>query len=311
LFHGRSARLLPQTWPATSTARTEGIVLMTAIRKTASATASARRSAVRAPRKTAVRKTVVRKTVVRKTVVRKSVVKIPKTPARTKATTADAPTPPRSAAVAARLATIARTRKPIDAAVVFDSSDEDGKRRAAQALARAAAAATKAATATTTTKKAPVKKTATKKTVAKKAPAKRPTAKATTADAPTPRTRGPSGVKRTAVDCANDPPPETGVALIDRVRRSIEREITRIEVIVGGHHVDPEQRTEAERRARTLASLTKTLAELRRLRADDELQRPLDDDAIPRDLDEFRRALSRRLEQLVADAAQPAAAGHD
>jgi hypothetical protein len=294
---------------------------MTAIRKTASATASARRSAVRAPRKTAVRKTVVRKTVVRK-----AVVKIPKTPARTKATTADAPTPPRSAAVAARLATIARTRKPIDAAVVFDSSDEDGKRRAAQALARAAAAATKAATATTPAKKTPVKKapakkapvkktatkkTATKKTVAKKAPANRPTAKATTADAPTPRTRGPSGVKRTAVDCANDPPPETGVALIDRVRRSIEREITRIEVIVGGHHVDPEQRTEAERRARTLASLTKTLAELRRLRADDELQRPLDDDAIPRDLDEFRRALSRRLEQLVADAAQPAAAGHD
>jgi hypothetical protein len=95
------------------------------------------------------------------------------------------------------------------------------------------------------------------------------------------------------------------------VRRSIEREITRIEVIVGGHHVDPEQRTEAERRARTLASLTKTLAEVRRLRADEELQRPADDDAIPRDLDELRRALSRRLEQLVVDPAQPVAAGDE
>jgi hypothetical protein len=264
---------------------------------------------VRAPRKT-----------VRATAVKVST----RAPAKAKAATAE--TAKTRSAAAARIATIARTRKPIDAAVVVDAADEDGQRRAAQALARAEAAATKAATKKATTKKAPAKKATTKKAPAKKATTKKTldtttTAKAastkkltttsTTAATPPSRTRGPSGVRRTAVDRANDPPPETGLALIDRVRRSIEREITRIEVIVGGHHVDTEQRTEAERRARTLASLTKTLAELRRLRADEELQRPADDDAIPRDLDELRRALSRRLEQLVGDAAQPAAAGDE
>uniref|UniRef100_Q07QE4 Uncharacterized protein n=1 Tax=Rhodopseudomonas palustris (strain BisA53) TaxID=316055 RepID=Q07QE4_RHOP5 len=287
---------------------------MTVIRKTSPAKASAGRSIVRAPRKT-----------VRATAVKVST----RAPAKAKAATAE--TAKTRSAAAARIATIAKTRKPIDVGVVVDASDEDGQRRAAQALARAEAAATKAATKKATTKKAPAKKAPAKKATTKKAPAKKATTKktvdktttakaastkkltttSTTAATPPSRTRGPSGVRRTAVDRANDPPPETGLALIDRVRRSIEREITRIEVIVGGHHVDTEQRTEAERRARTLASLTKTLAELRRLRADEELQRPLDDDAIPRDLDELRRALSRRLEQLVGDAAQPAAAGDE
>jgi hypothetical protein len=290
---------------------------MTAIRKTASATASAGRSALRAPRKTAVRKTAVRKTVV-------------KTPARSKATTPDAATSPRSASVAARLATIAKTRKPIDAAVVLDPSDGEGQRRAAQALARAEAAATKAATATTTrktttktalakktttkkttTKKTTAKKTTTKTTVTKKAAAPNPTTETATTDTKAPRTRGPSGVTRSAAERVNDPLPETGLVLLNRVLGKIEQEILRIESIVDRRGGKVSQRTEAERRARTLASLTKTLAELRRLRANDELQRPLDDDAIPRDLDEFRRALSRRLEQLVADPAQPAAAGHE
>jgi hypothetical protein len=47
--------------------------------------------------------------------------------------------------------------------------------------------------------------------------------------------------------------------LIERVTRAIERELSLIEVIVGGSHLKPQQRTEAERRARTLASLARTL----------------------------------------------------
>lgn len=47
----------------------------------------------------------------------------------------------------------------------------------------------------------------------------------------------------------------------------MERELSQIEVIVGGSHVNPAQRTEAERRARTLASLARTLTEVRKLRA--------------------------------------------
>ncbi|HEV7602578.1 MAG TPA: hypothetical protein VGO49_20270 [Bradyrhizobium sp.] len=105
--------------------------------------------------------------------------------------------------------------------------------------------------------------------------------------------------RRSATERADDPPPATGIALVERVTRAVERELSQIEVIVGGHHVRAAQRTEAERRARTLASLARTLTEVRRLRADEEKLKPQDDPDRPRDLDEFRRTLSRRLEQMV------------
>ncbi|SEO73086.1 hypothetical protein [Rhodopseudomonas pseudopalustris] len=116
--------------------------------------------------------------------------------------------------------------------------------------------------------------------------------------------------KRSAVERLDDPEPAAGLVLIDRVSQSIERELCAIEKIIG---VRPKkgERTETERRARTLASLARTLAEVRRLRSDEERKRPLDDDAIPRDLDELRRALSRRLEQMVASATQLLAAGDE
>jgi hypothetical protein len=124
-------------------------------------------------------------------------------------------------------------------------------------------------------------------------------------DEPSPR------VKRTAVERIDDPPPASGAMLIERVTRAIERELSLIEVIVGGNHLKPQQRTEAERRARTLASLARTLGEVTRLRASEEKVKPADDDAVPRDLDEFRRALSRRLEQVVATPAATPAPEHE
>lgn len=108
--------------------------------------------------------------------------------------------------------------------------------------------------------------------------------------------------KRSAVERANDPPPAAGQALIERVSRAIERELTQIEVIVGGQYVAPRQRTEAERRARTLASLARTLREVTTLRLSEKKEKREDDDAVPRDLNELRLALARRLDQLVADA---------
>jgi hypothetical protein len=109
-------------------------------------------------------------------------------------------------------------------------------------------------------------------------------------------------VKRSATERVDDPPPATGIALVERVTRAVERELSQIEVIVGGHHVKPGQRTEAERRARTLASLARTLTEVRRLRAEEHRLKPKDDDARPRNTPEFRLELARRLDRLVAEA---------
>jgi hypothetical protein len=111
-----------------------------------------------------------------------------------------------------------------------------------------------------------------------------------------------TGIKRSATERAGDPPPATGIALVERVTRAVERELSQIEVIVGGHHVKPEQRTEAERRARTLASLARTLTEVRKLRAEEDRMKPKDDDARPRNTPEFRLELARRLDRLVAEA---------
>ncbi|CAN5352823.1 hypothetical protein BH10PSE11_BH10PSE11_31470 [soil metagenome] len=114
--------------------------------------------------------------------------------------------------------------------------------------------------------------------------------------------------RRTAVDIAADPPQgEAGAAsMVARVSDAIERELSKIERIVGNPtRMQPSQRVETESRARVLASLARTLKEVMRLREQergDDKAKAADDDAIPRDLDEFRRELSRRLEGLVAGA---------
>jgi hypothetical protein len=143
-------------------------------------------------------------------------------------------------------------------------------------------------------KKAPVTKTLASKT----APAKKKTAAPTGIEKHV-RHR-PSHI-RSAVDRLNDPPSVPLPALLKRVSSAIERELTQIEIIICGSHVPPRFRTEAERRARTLASLARTLREVMLLREKDEKNRE-DDDTVPRDLDELRRQLAQRLDGLVADA---------
>ncbi|HEV7601627.1 MAG TPA: hypothetical protein VGO49_15410, partial [Bradyrhizobium sp.] len=106
-------------------------------------------------------------------------------------------------------------------------------------------------------------------------------------------------INRSATERAGDPPPATGIALVERVTRAVERELSQIEVIVGGHHVKPALRTEAERRARTLASLARTLTEARKLRADEHRVKPQDDPDRPRDIEDLRRRLAERLAQFV------------
>jgi hypothetical protein len=188
----------------------------------------------------------------------------------------------------------------------------------------------------TSVKKVPVKKTAAKKpSVAKPDKAKRPRARVIK-DHPgnlvvdphdhvaveaiqkesEKLTRKPRVRRYSAVDEATNPPPgETGAgSMIARVSDAIERELSKIERIVGNPtRMQPAQRVETESRARVLASLARTLKEVMRLRSEasgDETAKAADDD-VPRDLDEFRRELSRRLEGMVAARAPLPAGGHE
>ena len=150
---------------------------------------------------------------------------------------------------------------------------------------------------------------ATPKSVASVKPVAKPVAK------PKPRKiakvwyepREPRPERLSATERLDLPPLATGAELVERVSWAIERELNQIEMIVGGHHLKPAQRTEAERRARTLASLARTLSVVTQLR-EKNLSGPGDDndDAMPRDLDELRETLARRLERLVAEQAQSA-----
>jgi hypothetical protein len=108
--------------------------------------------------------------------------------------------------------------------------------------------------------------------------------------------------RRSAVHRLADPPPAIGLALVERVTSAVERELSQIEVIVGGSHVNRTQRTEAERRARTLASLARTLTEVRKLRAEEEKLKPPDEKLSARDIEQFRTELARKLDRLVAEA---------
>jgi hypothetical protein len=172
------------------------------------------------------------------------------------------------ASVAARKATLAATLRDDDPATLKADPDDD------VACARIAAATARL----------------------KKNAGNREAARARKAGVPSAR------VRRSAVERLDDPPPATGRALIERVSRAIERELSQIETIVGGHHVATRRRTEAERRARTLASLARTLREVMALRAGDRKAICEDDDPVPRDLTALRLELARRLDRLVAEA---------
>ncbi|RAI30454.1 hypothetical protein CH340_21530, partial [Rhodoplanes serenus] len=73
------------------------------------------------------------------------------------------------------------------------------------------------------------------------------------------------------------------IAAIERARRATSRK--------------PAAAAETERTVRSLERLTDTLAKVRRLRDPAAASDP--DDDLPRDIDEFRRVLARRIEELV------------
>jgi hypothetical protein len=118
---------------------------------------------------------------------------------------------------------------------------------------------------------------------------------------PTKPKTAPRPPRRSATERVEDSSPAAGAVLIERVVSSIERELVQIDAIVGKSHVLKAQRTEAERRARTLASLARTLTEVRKLRADEDKLKPQHDDG-PKDIETFRLELARKLDRLAAEA---------
>ena len=101
-------------------------------------------------------------------------------------------------------------------------------------------------------------------------------------------------------------PTATPEALAVRVQRAVERELDAIDRVLSA--LGAADQAEAERSARTLASLARALKEVMRLTAPAQTpEADEDDDGAPRDLEEFRRELARRLETLAAGAEAEAA----
>ncbi len=116
--------------------------------------------------------------------------------------------------------------------------------------------------------------------------------------------------KRPAANAAR--PASPNVPLVERLWRVAERQAQEIEARLENDDQSP---TERARDTRMLAVLAKTLRELIALRtaaleSGDDAQTDADDaDPVPRDIDEFRRELTRRIESFVAsrtDSAVPA-----
>jgi hypothetical protein len=92
-------------------------------------------------------------------------------------------------------------------------------------------------------------------------------------------------------------PAETIDDALARIEALIGKEIAAEEIALARLAGRPRSRADAERAARTLASLTRTLQTVRDMRTPPPGER---DDDMPEDIDEFRRELARRIDAFVA-----------
>jgi hypothetical protein len=86
----------------------------------------------------------------------------------------------------------------------------------------------------------------------------------------------------------------------ERIAELVQKELAAAEVMRAQLRAGDCAPIDAERMARTLSTLTQTLQTLQRLNAGEIARNADDDDDLPRDIDEFRRELARRLDALVA-----------
>lgn len=101
----------------------------------------------------------------------------------------------------------------------------------------------------------------------------------------------------------NEGPPDPAAgqgSLAERLERAVEKELAAVEFMRAQYGPMPQPPTDAERTARTLATLTDTLFKVQRLRLPQmQMTGPDDFDDLPADIDEFRHALARRIETFV------------
>jgi hypothetical protein len=113
-----------------------------------------------------------------------------------------------------------------------------------------------------------------------------------------------AGDRSASPDAPSDP-----VSIAARLEAALENELRKVESLRGEFGPRVKRSAEAERVARTLATLTETLFKVRRLRQPGGSQ-ATDDDDLPSDIDGFRRALAHRIDVFVhsrIDGSVPAA----
>lgn len=124
-------------------------------------------------------------------------------------------------------------------------------------------------------------------------------------------TAEPAEQPRADIAAPGDPvSPQQRMALALRMQQVVEREMDAVERVLDA--IRPDDQGEAERSARTLASVSRTLREIKALNSPEDETPPndADDDSLPRDIDEFREALARRIEAFI-DARQGSEGGTD
>lgn len=107
----------------------------------------------------------------------------------------------------------------------------------------------------------------------------------------------PSEASREGRSGDPDSPPVAD-SIAARLEAAVEKQLRKVESLRGGSAARGKRSAEAERVARTLATLTETLFKVRRLRQPGNISGSNDDD-LPADPDGFRLALAHRIDVFV------------
>lgn len=109
----------------------------------------------------------------------------------------------------------------------------------------------------------------------------------------------PAEQPRAPLVAANPLLPEQRLALAERLMTGTEEALDAIKRVTA--QINPNNPAEADASARSLANISRALREIAALTKTDEVTPPddADDDPVPRDIDEFRNELARRIRGFI------------